>query len=490
MPLPHRDGVTLQALLEATPCDLYEIWDSLRASQPATSRQSAETQTGVLLAEHMLMELAKNYVSGIREQPSMSAYALHMTLPSGEYFTNAVHLDEKQAESLSRGYADLVAIAPPIRTESVVTLGERVRSGPPPSIPTQPRGPIMHASTFRSYGAYGSSLGPSSDSMGQTLRARPAELVWQMQQRTTHRRTPRWGAPLAAAVDRAYRTDPALEAMETDNDNDDNDEEEETEETTSHALATDAAALDPALDAALLEQALDTLEIDHMLSANAARLDELQELQWLRVRMDYGHATSEQASRREQELAETLLASLVGLLCRLPPSALGTAVARHGPLWHMTQTALASSLAKPSQVPGYWGTVPEGYAGVRTQVTLAPPPSATDPSTTPTPTWAALVRPRVVVTNETARPTSATVPLLSSYDQFQGSPVVAVKAMMTQARPPPPTPAYMGVGRPPLGYLPSQAPFSTMPRPPTNVAPIVQPARVVPGSVARPPLPN
>lgn len=307
-----------------------------------------------------------------------------MRLPMGEYFTNAVRLDEAKAQALDAGHADVVAIAPPIGRAPPPTLGERIPRGA--RLKNKIPQTELRPTSFLSYGPYCSSFGPAYDSAGAALDVRTTEEVWQRQKQRRTSLSRRWGAPLAARAEAAF-------AAPLD------DEEAPPPKATSDTLAADAAALDPALDAELLAAGLAHLDADEELAENAELLHELQELQWLRVRMDYAQPTQHAAvAAEEQAVASELLASLVRLLLRVPPRAV--AEARTAPLLSRSVAVLAHSLQGAGAFQqGYWGTLPDATFGVQSRAYLNTPGANGQQQTT----WGALVRPRVVADNATVR---------------------------------------------------------------------------------------
>lgn len=305
-----------------------------------------------------------------------------MRLPMGEYFTNAVRLDEAKAQALDAGHADVVAIAPPIGRPPPPTLGERIPRGA--RLKNKIPQTELRPTSFLSYGPYCSSFGPAYDSAGAALDVRTTEEVWQRQKQRRTSLSRRWGAPLAARAEAAFAAPPDAEAPP---------------KATSDTLAADAAALDPAFDAELLAAGLAHLDADEELAENAELLHELQELQWLRVRMDYAQPTQHAAvGAEEQAVASELLASLVRLLLRVPPRAV--AEARTAPLLSRSVAVLAHSLQGTGAFQqGYWGTLPDATFGVQSRAYLNTPGANGQQQTT----WGALVRPRVVADNATVR---------------------------------------------------------------------------------------
>ena len=203
------------------------------------------------------------------------------------------------------------------------------------------------------------------------------------------------------------------------------------DEAAARSLATEAAALDPELDAGLLEHALEALDVDQILRENQLRLEELQELQWARARMEYAHASSAHVREREHALAEDVLASLTDLLLRVPPNAVTATARAAGPMVLLSQVVLASSLTPTSALShGFYGTLSVPVHGAKTQAQL---PGAHDPNSLPV--WAPLLRPSTVADNATARPGADPRVLAYAWDDAQASPAQAVKAAMGPAVP-------------------------------------------------------
>lgn len=419
------------------------VWRVL-AADTHTARQGARGRMGVLVILHMLARIAGDAVhdSGEHGAPS-SAYALHMRLPSGEYFTNAVHLADAHAKELAAGGADLVAIPPLIHSPSLATLGERVRVAPHARPPHTQTG----RSAFLSYGPYGSSLGPSFDSTGCTLGPEATELVWTQDHRLASKLHGRWGHSFARALERAYAPhEDCADAGHVAQDD---------------ASLVDAAVnLDPSLDPLLMQSAVQVIGVDDVLLANEKRLDELQEIQWMRVRLDYGHAPMPAAVvEREQALASDVLASLVDLLCRVPPLLVHHVAHATAPYIHMSHAVLASSLAGHASPHsrGFWGTLPDTYYGAKSHIQL-PVPGRADTSA-----WAPLIRPAAIADNTTAHAVEHGA-LLAAHSMFEASPAAAVKNTLGQPRPPMPavptqgTPMTPSVTRPASMYTPQAPP--------------------------------
>ena len=483
----------LRALLEQPKVNAHEVWDCVASESGHAVRQDARGHVGALIVLHIIAQLTGWSITtppskavedqqkdvDARERMNVdeverrhthrlapfSTYALHMRLPSGDYFTNGVSLEEAKAQALDTGAADLVSIAPRMQDTRKATLGERL-----PPMPGA-RSKRMHggggggrASAFLSYGPFGSSLGPSFDSSGCLFGPEATQLVWTERQRVSRYLRRRWGASLAQQVESAY-TQQAMDIA--------TDERSPTLPTAAPAqahsihdvqetslpslscsrLVQRAVELEPTLDPVLMESALHILDTDEILAQNQERLDELQELQWLRVRMDNDHTPIPLAMiEREQRLAEDALHSLVDLVRRVPPSALGHTAQAAGPLILMSHVVLITSLSTRANHDilshGYWGTLPDTYHGAKTQTNVAVPGST--PSLM---AWAPLVRPAVVADNTTAEPEPGKRPaFMHAYEQYSGSPAAAVRNAMVQPRPVPPYPATAAEVQRPLVY--------------------------------------
>jgi len=443
--LDRQGGTTtLRAMLtNPSPLDAVEIWKCAASLCAPSVRTDARDHMGVLLFLHLLDQLLPSLSEAwpVQAQLHADAFALHMRLPSGDYFTNAVALTEPARTVLDTGAADGVAVAPPMDVPPVYTLGDCTTVSKPPAKHKEPR--TMHAASYLSYGAFGSSLGPSVDSTGKTLDATSTDTIYTSRHKIAQLLHGRWGAPLAARLESAYSVD--SHGLQEPMDEDD---------VSAHSLAAEAAALDPELDAALLQQALEALDVDQVLQEIRLRLEELQELQWARTRMDYAQASSAHVYERERELAEDVLSSLTDLLLHVPPSAVATTARAAGPMVLLTQVVLASSLTPSSALShGFYGTLSMPVHGAKTQAQL---PGANDPNALPV--WAPLLRPSTVADNATAQPGADARVLAYAWDRAQASPAQAVKAAMDPAVPygqgsmrPVPMPA---VGTSPLGAAP------------------------------------
>ena len=438
--MPFHSSPTLRALLSQPRPKLRDVWNAMKQASEQAARHDARGHVGILVAMHVLVRMAHEGGHDV-DDTAPTAYALHMHLPSGEYFTNAVHLRESYAHSLDTGVADLVSVAPLVRGDvPTPSLGERVRQL---KKSTQAPAPKSNTSAFLSYGAFGSSLGPSFDSTGSTVDAETSASTWGEQQRVSRNLRRRWGHFLAQSVDAAYTT--ARNAMEEDG----------PESWSDADLIQAAIDVDPALDPSLMKQAVDVLTTDDILTQNEIRLDELQEMQWLRVRMmkDDSVPIPPAMIEREQLLAEQVLSSLVDLLCQAAPSALGRIARAAGPLMHMSHAALVSSISdtRTGVAPrGFWGTLPDAFYGAASKTTLSLPGMPPDSSS-----WATLLRPAAIADNVTAHaaPERRNV-LASEYEQFAASPATAVKNVLIQPRAPAiyassaPRPPYAAGGSP------------------------------------------
>lgn len=454
---------SLRTMLNAKKVDAMEVWACAVSLCAPTARTDARAHMGVLLFLHLLTQL----VPGLREarrvqdRTHADAFALHMSLPSGDYFTNAIALPASARAALDTGAAEGVAVAPPMDAPPVYTLGDCVVRTKPASKINEPS--TMRAATYLSYGAFGSSLGPSVDSSGKTLDGVTTDALYTARQRLANQLHARWGAPLAERMTLAYAEAPTDEAPPTDE-----------PAASAHRLAAEASALDPALDAALLAQALESLDVDRILHENQLRLEELQELQWARTRMEYAQASSKPVNEREHELANEVVASLTDLLLHVPPQAIAATVRAAGPMVWVTQVVLASSLTPSSALArGFYGTLAMPLHGPKSQAQL---PSGDAPNAAPV--WAPLSRPSTVADNATARPSADPRGLAYAWEHAQGSPAQAVRAAMG-----PVMPYAQGAGRPmPTGIsspssMPGGAPGTDLPSTrPSRAMPMSRPA--------------
>ncbi|WFC99888.1 hypothetical protein MYAM1_002634 [Malassezia yamatoensis] len=425
-PLPPYDSLS-EALKNKV--SLQKLWDFTfdldTAQSGAAVRQDASKHTSTLLLQHFLKELVGQYdLKPEHKGESTNTYALHMRLPMGEYFTNAICLPEDKAQQLATGHAELVAIAPPVGRDMPLSLGDRIPRGV--RLKNRPKADLR-PSSFLSYGAYCSSFAPSYDSTGCVLSPSTTEQVYTIQKQLQTLLQRRWGknltrraenfvqhAPFSttihpqqdAELDSRRDVDmsteaPALEA-------EDISELDPAFASSSRSSAKDfaqqAVNLEPSLDLGLLEEAANQLEVDATLEHNAELLQELQEIQWLRTRMDATEVTSHPSvDALEAECAQDLLESLAQLAIQLPPRSLGKIT--NGHVWAQSIAMLTNSLQRSSW-PGFWGTLPESSFGVQTHAVINMAPiSRNTPAAQQAqqPTWAALVRPRVLADASTAQ---------------------------------------------------------------------------------------
>lgn len=83
---------------------------TITASLAPASQSEGGTANGVKKEEEQDLLDEENEAGKERYRK----YALHMRLPSGDYFTNAVHIDQDKIATLQTGQADLVAVAPAV----------------------------------------------------------------------------------------------------------------------------------------------------------------------------------------------------------------------------------------------------------------------------------------------------------------------------------------------------------------------------------------
>ncbi|WFD31211.1 hypothetical protein MSPP1_002245 [Malassezia sp. CBS 17886] len=547
--LDRRSGVvgapfpTLrEALAPGRTLDLRELWDHAMALRSASCGDAVRVDAAacadvpVAILQHLLAELARaapvasDWPLYAADAPVNAPYALHMRLPAGDYFSNAAAMPAERAASLDTGHANLVAVPPPVvlhgAPETVPTLGERVPTWAREAKAS--RADSVHPAVFLSYGQHTASFAPSYDTTDRTLSAQQTDECYVAHSRTAARLRHRWG-PLAA--------ERYLKACGEDvSDGEGGDERDggwrgegdagdagkaggaRTAEMAAQesaaaaaypplpeaaasppcasphlpppdiaALAASAAALDPGLDAGVLQDAVRSLEFDDALRANAEMLEELQALQWVRTRAEYGtpHAAPLQRLRvYEQRVAERVLYSLALLLARAPRNTLTTAHAhRVRPLAHACVAALSTALDAPDTQPllarGFWGTIPQGYHGARSHALLPTPnaPGSKGPAARPS-VWAPLVQPSAVADNTTVHWTGRerSGALAAAAAEFAGSPAEAVLAAGPRAQVPygsvPP-----GASASPAGAKPAYG-FPMMPyhAPGRTGLPVVRPA--------------
>ncbi|WFD33536.1 hypothetical protein MCUN1_000349 [Malassezia cuniculi] len=399
----------LRALLDR-PASLSDVWHAVNSLLPVhAARPSAHGHGALLLLRHMLAELAKS--TNVDEEPAQGArgaYALHMRLPAGDYFTSAAFLSDAERDALKTGGADLVAVAPDLATRPYVpTLGDRAPARPEAEKKTKARTDEQVLSTFLSYGAYGSSLGPTHDSTGSTLSHEMSARVWRSQRRFMRELNRRWGRQFAQDVDSALRQVTSGGGNSSGSD----------QVPTGAEIAADMAKLDSSLDASVLGDAIEELDasyaFDDIIADNWDILRELQDVQWLRTRTTYTGGkpapTPAALAAYEQILADELLASLTQLMLAKHPSTPRDTPPPPPPrpLLLASMAALSTSVTRP--MPGYYGTLdgrtyaPKTSAQLDVQAgTPVPPPVRT--------TWAGIARPTVLADNFVAHWTPGAPP--------------------------------------------------------------------------------
>ena len=395
--LHEPKGHPLGTLLDGA-TSLNDVWAAVDALVPThRARPSAHGLGALLLVRHMLAELAHGSTDATASPAA--AYALHMHLPMGEYFSSAACLTDDVRDALQTAGADIVAVAPAIATHThTPTLGERL---PPPqraSLPPQPRTDREVPTTFLSYGTYCASLGPTHDSAGSTLTPATSADVWRDRRAFKREVHARWGGAFSRKVAGVL-----AEAEEPE------EEEEDAPAPAPAALAAEAATLDDSLSADLLHDAITTLDVDAALARNWALVRELQDIPWLRTRATYPGArpaaTPEKLAAQEQELAAELLESLTALLLAKAPTPRARAPPR--PLLLASIAALATSVTHPPA--GYYGTLDGRHYAPTTRAQLdvtAATPVAPPVRTT----WAGIARPAVLADNCVARWTPGVPP--------------------------------------------------------------------------------
>lgn len=377
---------------------LNDVWAAVDTLVPThCARPSAHGLGALLLVRHMLAELAHGSTDA--SAPPAAAYALHMHLPMGEYFSSAACLPDDVRDALHTAGADIVAVAPPIATHArPPTLGERL---PPPrraSPPPQPRTDHEVPTSFLSYGAYCASLAPTHDSAGSTLTHAASADVWRDRRAFQREVHARWGAPFGRKVAGVLAAAEAEEAEEAGEAGEDDPAPTPSPSPAPAALAADAAALDDSLSADVLHDAISTLDVDAALTRNWALVRELQDIQWLRTRATYTGgrpaAAPEALAAQEQALAAELLERLTALLLAKAPTPRARAPPR--PLLLASIAALATSVTHPAA--GYYGTLDGRHYAPTTRAQLdvtAATPVAPPVRTT----WAGIARPAVLADN-------------------------------------------------------------------------------------------
>lgn len=360
------------------------MWAAIDTLLPVhAARQSTHGHGALLLVRHMLAELARAPSAEPAAEPQSDAYALHMRLPMGDYFTSAAMLDDGERAALKTGGADVVAIAPELAARaSVPTLGDRAPARGARTATRSARTDTAVPAAFLSYGCYGSSLGPAYDSAGSTLSHEQSARTWRAQRRFRRELNARWGAKFSGRVDAELRAEHNVPSGD--------------------ALAADAASLDSSLDAGVLAAAIEGLDVpdgvDEELADNWDIVRELQDVQWLRLRATYTGGKPAPPppalAAYEQMLAAELIEQLTRMMLAKAPARTRDIPPR--PLLLASMAALATSVTRPT--PGYYGTLDgRSYAPTsRAQLdvtagTPVPPPVRT--------TWAGIARPTVLADN-------------------------------------------------------------------------------------------
>lgn len=336
-------------------------------------------------------------------------YALHMRLPVGDYFSQAVELTPEQAAKIDTGAADLVEIEPPpppptfskrdierhMAAKAVPTLGsQRSRQAslhaPSDSIEELRERRMGRIRPTRDvyFGPY-ASFAPTYDSNDSNISREATSLVWRTKM-----------DPIVCASRKAWGL---VKSSNSGIDGEDTEDEDDWEviDAAEASAADDPAAtaaasaldLDPSLDAELIASFIASRpsneEIAARLRSNAGLLDQLQEYQWARLRS--GHArwkalqkeqsstTSSQRGRRrlpdvpedrpseeEQTIARNLLQGLTDLIGMRPRGNGSKAQERQllpddAALHTLSQSvAIDPALSAPDNAnsrPGYWGTM-------------------------------------------------------------------------------------------------------------------------------------
>ncbi|PKI82460.1 hypothetical protein MVES_003646 [Malassezia vespertilionis] len=392
--LSEAERSTLQSVLACSPiaslhaglrenCSLQDLWmhtqHLVQAKHGAAARLDVAVHSSLLLVQRLLLELAhKKHASGLDEDAMQEtgSFALHMQLPMGDYFTNAVQLGTEDARTLDTAHAELVQVAPPLYSGATPSLGERVPCGA--RVQESAPAPRLRLATFLSYGPSCASFAPAYDTQGATLGAEESGRVWETCHAMQSLLRRRWGARVAKRAAAVYST---------------LDEQVPAPGEALHSLVDQASELDPSLDRALLEHSMHILDADAALQENWASLASLQELQWLRTRLD-GVPVPRPVEEYEQALVAAVQTSLAKMLGDVMPRAVWNAP-RNVPMLYQSIAALSTSLEHPSTPlsRGYAGTLPSGTHGAKANTAIG----------TQAPTWGTLLKPRAIADRHTAR---------------------------------------------------------------------------------------
>lgn len=328
--------------------------------------------------------------------PREARYALHMRLPGGDYYTNAVSLQPSEALELDTGHANLVSVvhpAPPAPPAAPVpTLGQRLAKSQPQVAARAARferqrreranearaTPVSHLY----YGPY-ASFAPAYDSFDGTMGLAASCALWRSryEDRQLLRRMASDAPPPPFELGSAGEGD-----------------EEEGEEGIDELVASlgddvDADGLLRSFYRQLDDSAAAAAaaaDVDEALARNEALLVLLDEMQQQRIERafaddmlasrdarDKGHHSSRvtvaadksRPSHEEQEVAGVLVASLAQLVARRPRTQQGSLVL---PREELLRRATSSALVDPALVDGRGSA---GYWGIIDDASYVQPPS-------------------------------------------------------------------------------------------------------------------
>ncbi|PWN91015.1 hypothetical protein FA10DRAFT_260746 [Acaromyces ingoldii] len=314
--------------------------------------------------------------------PREARYALHMRLPGGDYYTNAVSLQPSEALELDTGHANLVSVVHPAPPAAPVpTLGQRLAKSQPQVAARAARferqrreraneakaTPVSHLY----YGPY-ASFAPAYDSFDGTMGLAASCALWRSryEDRQLLRRMARDAPPppfeLGSAEEGEEGIDELVASLGDDVDAD-------------GLLRSFYRQLDDSAAA----------DVDEALARNEALLVLLDEMQQQRIERafaddmlasrdarDKGHhsratvaADKSHPSHEEQEVAGALVASLAHLVARRPRTPQGSLVL---PREELLRRATSSALVDPALVDGRGSA---GYWGIIDDASYVQPPS-------------------------------------------------------------------------------------------------------------------
>lgn len=242
-------------------------------------------------------------------------YAMHMRLPTGDYFTRAATMTPEEAEKMSVGLADLVAVEPKPHdpaSSQAPTIGERMpmeksligSKTTVEELREQRLGKVAPVSHLY-YGPY-SSFGPTYDSTASSMSAAATRLMWRdhthPQVRAAKRR---W---TSSKADRLIEPPPSAPVPQ-----------DEALSKSSLPRSIDIKSLqeiDPSIDVGFLEAAYQDVDRQSALQATLMRcatlLIKLQEHQLRRLQRGYADSLSQQRSSAASSSSTSRLHALAG----------------------------------------------------------------------------------------------------------------------------------------------------------------------------------